>query len=84
MVPSLEILITQKTHFPIEVKKESLINLKLVAMIWFQKLGTCVFGLSTLALTAYGFTLVRPCVRTSHHIWRSAHQTLMILHKATS
>ena len=37
-----------------------------------------VFGLSALAVEAYGFTLVRASVCASHHIWRSAHQILMI------
>ena len=35
-------------------------------------------GLSALAVEAYGFTLVCPSVCASHHIWRSAHQILMI------
>ena len=37
-----------------------------------------IIGLSALAEEAYGITLVRPsvrpCVRPSQHIWRSAHQ----------
>ena len=37
-----------------------------------------VFGLSALAVEAYGITLVHSSVRASHHIWRSAHQILMI------
>ena len=50
---------------------------------WKCQLGSStIFGLSALAVEAYGFTLVRPCVRPSvrpsHHIWRSAHQILMI------
>ena len=40
-----------------------------------------IFGLSALAVEAYGITLVRvsvrPSVRASHHIWRSVHQILM-------
>ena len=46
---------------------------------WNCQLGSStIFGLSALAVEAYGFTLVRASVRPSHHIWRSAHQILMI------
>ena len=52
----------------------------MVHCIWQGKLVPGIFGLSTLATEAYGFTLVRSFVRPSHSI----SYFYIFLHKATS
>ena len=47
-----------------------------VAFVVDNVVKLVVVGLSALAVDAYGFALVRPSV--IHHIWRSAHQILMV------
>ena len=44
-----------------------------------KKIGAIftLFGLSVLAVEAYGFALLRSCVRAWRDIWRSAHQIFL-------